>query len=66
MKGDFEFLKNKDLKMEKRIKNYYERMKEWNDNEAKMPEEERKTKMHELRDEHFELYEKSSEYKEIY
>ena len=31
MKGDYEFLKRKDLKMEERIRNHFEREKEWSD-----------------------------------
>ena len=65
MKGDYEFLKNSNYNLDKRIKKYYEKMKEWEDNEKDMTEREKSKKMDELRDEHFKLIDESSFYKEL-
>ena len=50
MKGDFEFLKKKDLKMEEKIKDYYEKMKDFygNNNYKELDPDVRLAKMGEL------------------
>ena len=62
MNGNYDFLKNKDFKMEERIEKYFKRMKEGDENYDKMNEDERTAFKEELGKEHFKLVKESSEY----